>query len=215
MKNKWNMLYLKDIEKNGGFTSYYSKKIKIRKKILYKIKKYAKTTVLEAGCGTGVLSIYLSNIGYESWAVDNDDLNLKLVKSISMATNSRCPNLLNKDIFKLYDFFDNGSIDVIYSIGVYEHFSDDEIKKLINIQLEISKYVMIGIPTKYFNENEKLYGNERFMSISEWKKILNTQNVNIVEEFFMNNQNLIKRILNYKKWFKIPPIYVFVIKKGE
>ena len=92
---------------------------------------------------------------------------------------------------------------------------DDEIKKLINIQLEISKYVMIGIPTKYFNENEKLYGNERFMSISEWKKILNTQNVNIVEGFFMNNQNLIKRILNYKKWFKIPPIYVFVIKKGE
>lgn len=214
--NSWIELYENDILRNGGYKSYYLKKIKYRQKFIKKIKKYAKNKkVLESGCGTGVIAINLANNDYKSYAVDCEEKMLGLVKKIALSVNNknRIPSLIKKDIFKLHNHFKKDEIDVVYSIGVYEHYKDEEIKKLLKSQLKISKYVFVGIPTKYFNENEKLYGNERFLKIKYWRKLLTSKNYKIVEEFTCYNDSIFKRIAKYKKWFKPAPIYVFVIKK--
>ena len=78
--------------------------------------------------------------------------------------------------------------------------------------MKISNYVFVGIPTKYFNESEKLYGNERFLEIKYWRNLFSSDNYRIVEEFSRYNGNFINRLKNYKKWFKISPIHVFVIE---
>ena len=168
--------------------------------------------VLEAGCGTGVLSIYFKKNGFESYAIDNDNNQLNLVKKIAKSLNVSTPILKKINIFELSNYFSNYQIDVVYSIGVFEHFSDTEIEKLLKEQLKISNYVFVGIPTKYFNESEKLYGNERFLEIKYWRNLFSSDNYRIVEEFSCYNGNFINRLKNYKKWFKISPIHVFVIE---
>lgn len=213
MTKDWYKLYEYDIKRNGGYKAYYEKKIKYRKKFINKLKKYANNKVLEAGCGTGVISINLALNNFLSYAVDNDKNMLELVKKISLSQGKNAPELINEDIFLLHKKFKKDEIDVTYSIGVYEHYNDSEIKKLLKNQLKISKYVFVGIPTRYFNDNEKLYGNERFLEIKYWRKLLTMDNCQIVEEFSCYNDNIFKRLLKYKKWFKPAPIYIFVIKK--
>lgn len=214
-KNKWPQLYENDILKHGGFETYYYRKIKYRKKLICKIIKYSNVSkkVLEAGCGTGVISIWFSSHNYRSYAVDFDLQMLELVKKISLTVSDNFPMLLNENIFNLHNQFKRDEFDVVYSIGVYEHFNDNEIKKLIYSQLKISKYVFVGIPTKYFNDNEKLYGNERFLNLNYWRKLFQLKDIKIVEEFTCYNESLFHRLINYIKWFKPAPIHVFVIKK--
>lgn len=212
--SRWQKLYENDILKNGGYETYYNKKIKYRNKFIKKVMKYATSKkVLEAGCGTGVISINLALKDFESYAVDYDQEMLDLVSKIALSVGNNVPTLVKEDIFQLHRQFKKNEIDVTYSIGVYEHYDDKNIKKLLKSQLKISKYVFVGIPTKYFNDNEKLYGNERFLKIKYWRKLLSSVNCEIVEEFSCYNNSFKKRIVQYKKWFKPAPIYVFVIKK--
>lgn len=214
--SKWSNLYENDISRNGGYETYYLKKIKYRQKFIKKLKKYAiSKKVLESGCGTGVLSINLAFDNYDSYAVDYDEKMLKLVEKIALAIDDKnnVPKLIQEDIFKLHKHFKPNEFDVIYSIGVYEHYNDKDIKRLLRSQLKISKYVFVGVPTKYFNNNEKLYGNERFLSIKYWRNLLTSKSCKIVEEFSCYNDSFFKRLIKYKKWFKPAPIYVFVIKK--
>ncbi len=212
--SRWQELYESDILKNGGYKTYYNKKIKYRNKFIKKVMKYADSKkVLEAGCGTGVISINLALRNFESYAVDCDQGMLDLVEKISLSLGNRVPKRVKEDIFNLHKRFKRNEIDVTYSIGVYEHYNDQDIKKLLKSQLKISKYVVIGIPTKYFNDTEKLYGNERFLKIKNWRNLLSSNNSEIVEEFSCYNDNFFRRLLKYRKWFKPAPIYVFVLKK--
>lgn len=215
MKNKsWNELYKNDILRNGGYQTYYNKKVRYRLKFLKKVMKYSKNkVVLEAGCGTGVNSIYFASHYYNSYAVDCSQKMLDLVGDIASSVEVPCPHLVKEDIFKLHKHFKDDELDVIYSIGVYEHYDDIKIQKLLISQLKISKYVFIGVPTRYFNDDEKLYGNERFLKLSFWRRLIISTDCKIVEEFSCHNDSFFKRIRKYKKWFKPAPIHVFVVKK--
>ena len=213
MKNRWYDLYYNDIQRNFGYKNYYNRKIRYRGKLIKKIEKYAfNKKVLEAGCGTGVFSIKLADLGYESYALDIDKDMLQIVEKISKEVGTNVPKMVQCDIFNLSNRFNNKLFDVTFSIGVYEHFDDKEIKLLLMEQNKISNYIFVGVPTRYFNENEKLYGNERFLPYSYWRRIFKENNFSIIEEFNLYNQNLLKRIINIKKWFRPAPIRVFVIK---
>lgn len=208
----WSELYNGDIKRNGGLNNYYLNKISNRKKLISKINSYAKNkNIAEAGCGTGVLSVKLASIGNNVYAIDESEEMLQIVSDIAKINGVNI-NLINKDIFKLNKKDFKTKLDVIFSVGVFEHFNDEDIIKLLKLQLSLSNYVFLAIPTMYFNESEKLYGNERFMPYSKWRKLINTSG-EIIEEFSCQNQKIIKRLLNYKKYFKPAPIRVFVIKE--
>lgn len=212
----WYELYVNDINNKGGIEKYFSKKIVNRKKLLNKIKNYTDAgKIIEAGCGSGVLSIALCKDGYDVIAIDNNKKILKLVKDINKSITSKKVNVLYADIFEIDKVLNNENIDVIFSVGVFEHFSNVEIIALLKRQLKISKYVFLAIPTKYFNDDEALYGNERFLNYKTWRRFINQSGGIIIEEFSCQNDNLWGRIKKVRKYFRPAPIHTFVIKRRD
>jgi len=73
--------------------------------------------------------------------------------------------------------------DLVFSHGVLEHFSDEEIVTLLNIQLKISKNLIFSVPSNYLSDKDRYFGNERFMSMKKWKEIINNTQGKIIETF--------------------------------
>ena len=208
----WYEVYLKDIEKKGTLENYVDDKIKNKKILINLIKKYSKKNkLIESGSGTGVLSTYMASLGYDVTGLDIDEDILKLSKKITKNYNSKNkPNFQKKSIFEL-DYRKN-TFDVSFSNGVLEHFTDEQIIDTWKQQIKNAKVVIFGIPTKYFNQEEAMYGDERYMSYKFWRNLINNAGGMILEEKSMHYMNKRKRLLNFKKYFRPYPYRIFVIK---
>lgn len=215
----WGEIYQNDINEKGGNLPYVLGKINKKKKLINLIKKYAKKNIIECGSGTSVVSIYLASLGYEVTAIDIEDDVIRLSKKLAKDyynTLENCKPKLNfekKSIFELD--YPKDSFDVAFSNGVLEHFTDHEIIKTIKQQLYTAKITIVGIPTKYFEKKEAKYGDERVLELSYWRKLIKESGGIIIEEIGMDREALLKRILNYKKYFKPKPYHLFVVKKNN
>ena len=210
----WYEVYLKDIEKKGTLENYVDDKIKNKKILINLIKKYAlNKEVIETGCGTGILSTYLSALNYNCTAIDIDDQILNLAKEIAETYNAKVkPKFVKKSIFELKC---NEKFDVAFSNGVLEHFNDTEIITTLKQQIEMANVVIFGIPTQYFNKDEAMYGDERYLPYSHWRKLIKQANGVILEEKSMHYMDWKYRLLNFKKYFKPYPYRIFVITKNH
>lgn len=208
----WYEVYLKDIEKKGTLENYVDDKIKNKKVLINLIKKYSKKNkLIESGSGTGVLSTYMASLGYNVTGIDIDEDILKLSKKIAKNYNSKNkPNFQKKSIFEL-DYKKN-TFDVSFSNGVLEHFTNEQIIDTLKQQMKIAKIVIFGIPTKYFNQEEAMYGDERYMSYKFWRNLINDAGGIVLEEKSMHYMNKKKRLLNFTKYFRPYPYRIFVIK---
>lgn len=208
----WYEVYLKDIEKKGTLENYVDDKIKNKKVLINLIKKYSKKNkLIESGSGTGVLSTYMASLGYDVTGIDIEENILKLSKKIAKNYNSKNkPNFQKKNIFELN--YRKNTFDVSFSNGVLEHFTDEQIIDTLKQQMKIAEIVIFGIPTKYFNQEEAMYGDERYMSYKFWRNLINNAGGMILEEKSMHYMNKRKRLLNFKKYFRPYPYRIFVIK---
>ena len=104
--------------------------------------------------------------------------------------------------------------DLCYSVGVLEHFSDEEIINSISQQLKIAKRVIIVIPTKWFDDREALHGDDRFLTISYWRNLINKSGGKIIKEYSYSfkgkGTTLIDRI---RKIFRPKAYKIFLIEK--
>lgn len=213
MKRTWYELYMEEINEKGTYTNYVTEKIKTKKELISLIEKYSPNKrIIETGSGTGVLSTYMASLGYDSMGIDINEEILNLSKIIAKEYGK-----INKPKFKIDSIFElnyePNSFDVAFSNGVLEHFSDNEIISTIKKQMKIANIVIIGIPTKYFSKNEAMYGDERFLSLSYWRKLIRKSGGVIIEE--KSNHFLTKKeiLLNFKKYFRPFPFRIFVVKK--
>ena len=106
------------------------------------------TKILEAGCGTGQLSISLSRYMREIYAIDISEGSLIEAKKFIKKNQIKSVNLIKMNIFNL--FFKNEFFDVIISNGVLHHTHDPELafKKLCE-KLKKNGYIIIGLYHKY------------------------------------------------------------------
>lgn len=210
---EWYDLYLEEIKLKKDLSHYVDYKIKNKKKLINLIKKYAKNKkILEAGSGTGIISTYMASIGYDVTELDINDKILKLAKDISENYIKKGrPKFIKKDLFKMN--FKNNEFDVIFSNGVLEHFSDEEIKKILSLELEQAKYVIVGIPTRFFKPEEAMHGDERYLKIKYWRNLFDSVDATILEETSYHYMTFKEKLLNLNKLFKIKPFWVFVLKK--
>lgn len=209
--SKWSKLYEEEI-KSSNVYDYIQEKLRTKGTIIKLIKKYAANgKVMEVGSGTGILALKLASLGNKVIALDSDADMIALSKKYFF-DEFKGVNItyVNKDI---RDYRVKEKIDVIYSIGILEHYNDDEIIELLNKQLELSKYVIFGIPTKYFDLKKKMYGNERYLSIKYWRSLIEKSNGQLVEESHYHYLNWYQRIFKISKYFKPYPVHIFVLKR--
>lgn len=213
MKKTWYEIYIDEINEKGSISNYVNDKIKTKKNLIDLIKKYSPNKkIIEAGSGTGILSTYLASLGFDSVAIDIDKDILNLSKKIAKEYGVKNkPKFMIDSILKLN--YKNKEFDVSFSNGVLEHFSDKEIIKTIKKQLKIANTVIVGIPTKYFDDNEAMYGDERFLKLKFWREIISQAGGKIIEEKSCHFLTKPKILLNFKKYFRPFPYRIFVIQE--
>lgn len=211
--DKWYELYKIDIEEFPTPDDYIKYKLKYKNLFINKVIQYAKYgKVIETGCGTGLMAGYLQKQGLDVTALDLNHKVLSYAEEIASGSKIIQPCKYKQgDILDLP--FKRNTFDVSYSNGVLEHFSDNEIIKTLEQQMNISKYVIFGIPSTYFNMNEKMLGNERSLTLDEWKNLISRANGKIVEQTSFHYYKLYRRIFEVKKWLKPKAFWLFVIEK--
>ena len=211
--DKWYELYKIDIEEFPTPDDYIKYKLKYKSIFIDKVIQYANNgKVIEAGCGTGLMAGFLQKKGLKVTALDLSQKVLDYAEEIAKKSNIIAPCKYKQgDILNLK--YKKNSFDVSYSNGVLEHFSDDEIVETLKQQMNISKYVIFGIPSTYFNMNEKMLGNERGLTLDEWKNLIHKADGKIVEQTSFHYYKLYRRIFEIKKWFKPKAFWLFVIEK--
>lgn len=215
---KWSTIYSSNIKKQGAAKKYLNHKVKEKKIFLNKIINYCKpyNNILEAGCGTGVLSIFLANNGFDVTSVDSDKDMLTIANKISTKYHKK-PHFMKKDINKLN--YPNNHFGVVFSHGVLEHFNDTQIVSILKRQLKISHTLIFSIPTDYLDENKDRYhGNERFLSREKWINLISKTQSEIIETFGFHY------IMGWRKYWDMivrgkifgpPPYLTFVLKKSN
>jgi len=205
MKKSWGHFYNKEITLKEFLGNFYTAEL------FDEIIKLKPKKIVEVGSGTGVMSILLSHLGYDVISIDNDKNVLELAKLNNAKFNGNVKFEFG-DAFKTK--YKNKEFDVAYSQGFYEHFKNKDIKKLLDEQLRISKYVVISVPNKYYPECD--YGNERLISTTDWvkkfKRIRPKLKIKRLEYQFMLRKNKpFKTIFNLLTGKKV--MSLFVIKE--
>lgn len=213
--SKWSHIYKQEINSFNSIDDFVRYKLNYKKKLIRFIEKYTPKggKILEAGCGSGITCCFLSKEGYQVTGIDTDKDMLKLAKSISYRLNVS-PKFVKMDLTNLKS--SQKYFDVTFSNGVLEHFSDLEIVQLINQQLRISKIVIISVPSNYFSEKDKIYGNERFLNYSHWISLIRSTQGIVIKSFGFGFKNKVDALFYY--FLKNKPIQKaqfigFVIKQ--
>lgn len=211
---KWYELYKVDVEEFQNPDEYIKYKLKYKKKFIKKVLQYSNNSskILEAGCGTGLMAGYFQKLGLKVTALDLSKRVLDFANEIAVSSKVIIPcNYEQGNILDLK--YERNSFDVSYSNGVLEHFNDDEIIEILKQQMKVSKTVIFGVPSTYFNMNEKMLGNERSLTIKEWKNLIEKSGGKILEQTSFNYYRLYRRIIEVKKWFKPKAFLLFIIQK--
>ena len=219
--SKFPSYYTSEIKKTGGIKQYVQEKAIEKKPLLDRVIKYARRRkrILEAGSGSAAGAIYLADKGYSVVCIDNDKKMIKIAKNNASLFNKQ-PEFLLKDILHLN--YPTNYFDVAFSHGVLEHFSDEKISNLINAELKVSNFVIVSIPSDFFKPEEAINGDERFLNVNHWKRIIKKTNGTLIETFsyFYHGEELrIKalRMINAFTFGILPlkkPYIGFVIKNG-
>ena len=201
--------------------SYVLRKAIEKRMLLEKISKNALlgSPVLEAGCGTGANSSMLAHSGYKVISIDNDWEVLNLAKKMSdeFGNAPKNPSFVNASIYELP--FKNNAFSLCFSHGVLEHFSDPTLERIINEQMRVAGTVILSVPSSYFKEEDKMYGDERFLTFGKWRQIAEQAGAQVDDYFgyyFFNNKALdtINRI-NPKLLINHAPYIGLVISRRE
>ncbi|MCP5463734.1 MAG: class I SAM-dependent methyltransferase [Deltaproteobacteria bacterium] len=113
-------------------------------------KDFSGRRALEVGCGRGSMSAYFADNDFDCTLLDYSAEAIETAKRIFAA------HKLNAkfDVGDALDLpYEDNSFDVIYSIGLLEHFED--IEKLLSEQIRVldSKGLFLGYVVPHYNEN--------------------------------------------------------------
>ena len=178
---------------------------KYKKGILKGLKYYEKylpkgSKILELGCGLGFRAVPLSSLGYKVVGIDSDRRVVEAAKKNAENFGGGI-KIIEGDISNIDNFFQKDSFDACISAGVLEHFDEEEVRKLVNLQLKLAPLVIAIMPLKHEVDHDKVHVN--FWSEEEWVNTV-LKNYNIVEHFIESHSNESK---------KIRLLYLFIKRK--
>jgi len=154
-------------------------------------------SVLEIGCAPGKQLAYVAKVlGAEVSGIDYSTVGVgftnQLFKALEIGADVRCEDMFNNT-------FPPGSFDVVYSIGVVEHF--DNPARVIRIHTDLLKpggTAVIIIPNyggvygrlqSYFDPENLSIHNLEMMSLEQLSKLAPADGVSSVEVFHSGRVN--------------------------
>ena len=126
------------------------------------------TKVLEIGAGTGTMGTFLSWLGYDVTEMDLDEQILKIAQSNHERFNGNPVKFIQGDAYQMP--FEDDSFDLAYHQGFFEHFSPEEVSRLVAEQLRVAKKIVFSVPNVHYGRQD--YGDEALRSKKEWEEIL-------------------------------------------
>lgn len=125
--------------------------------------------ILDIGCGMGYSDVYMQALGYKVVGIDNDQSIVD--KAAANAEWLRSDVRFEQaDAFNLSKYYD--SFDIVYSVGVVEHFDPDVTVQLIREQSKCAPLVLTLIPTRFIKysagrTDERIYNIKELCALSE------------------------------------------------
>jgi len=162
LKRSWYEFY-----KNKCNEQYYQYICSKYYRFIYEIFEHLKDnmSIGEFGCGIGNITKML--IKYNPYSfhnlIDSSSSILDLANNHLRNTNGRY-DLTQWDILEPYKI----KFDLIHSHGVLEHFSNQDITKIINNQLAISPLLIHYVPSDKYDY--KSFGDERLLPKEYWRR---------------------------------------------
>jgi SAM-dependent methyltransferase len=135
-------------------------------------------TILEVGSGSGGMAIFLSWLGRDITSIDIEPSVVDKAKFENQSLNGRA-NFMVADGFALP--FKEGQFDLAIHQGLLEHFSDADIRALLDEQLKCAKQVLFSVPNQNYMRRD--YGNERLMTKSQWEAILSPYHIVVSRDY--------------------------------
>ena len=139
---------------------YFNYAVQRYEKFIFSILKTGASTFREEGCGIGTISrAIMTSVGEKNVQLfDYDKDQVELTKR-----NLNISHVIQGNIFE-----NHGKVDCIFSHGVIEHFSDNQIFDILNRQKAEAKRVIHYVPTNGYSTPS--FGDERLMPIEWWIK---------------------------------------------
>jgi len=163
-------------------------------------------TILEVGAGTGLISMLLSQAGYRVTATDLDDEVLEKMKTLASSYNFSL-KIEKADVLRLP--YRDKSFDTVFSQGLLEHFSDEDVIQALREQGRVANTVIMDVPISRFKK--KPFGDERLLSVRHWKKLVYTSGLRIV---YIYGRELAKYSQLFPQYFVRRFSYLFGKKLG-
>lgn len=203
--SKWENFYKLNLSVEDYVINLYNHRILFNEIVIENPVK-----LLEVGIGSGSMSFFMDHLGYNITGVDYNSEIIRKAADLNEKYNGRA-KFIKCNAFNLKKMGEN-DFDVVYSQGFFEHFSDEEIKKLISEQLKVGKTVIFSVPSNFYPFKD--FGDERLLTLNEWNHILKDFNVKFVkyyENHFLGVKNTIKNFLKYpKRPLFIKPLFILV-----
>jgi hypothetical protein len=85
--------------------------------------------------------------------------------------------------------------------------------------MRVAVTVVFAVPSLYFDESEKMFGDERFLSKKRWRELINESNADIITDAGFHLLPFKKRILritkNPKMVFAPKAMHLFIIRERK
>ena len=135
--------------------------------------------LLDIGCGAGIYSSLLAQHGYEVTGIDEEPRIMALARE--MAEYLRARTCLEEgSAFDLSRWY--GRFDLVYSLGVVEHFDPNVTVQLLREQARCARFVLAAIPTKHTRLSGPLT-DERLYTRPQFEKLVCRAGLRIRESF--------------------------------
>lgn len=133
-----------------------------------RIADYRCQRLLEVGVGSGSMSRYLAQRGFNVVGVDIEpDI---VARASALAERVSGVEYTVADAFSLESRFQPGAFGVAFSQGFFEHFEDEGIRHLLGQQLSVANHVVFSVPSDQYPWLD--FGNERLLSPDRWTSLL-------------------------------------------